>query len=220
MSGPTRTQWAYAELKARIMDNRLEAGQSYLEQALAEELGVSRTPLREAALRLESEGFVTIRPRLGILVRPISAEDMAEIYDILTALEPFAARLLAERKLSQTEAAQLSDPVEEMDACLERGDLAAWAAADRAFHAALIALAGNARLARIIGTLWDQVHRARMATLSARRDLAASNLDHRRLVTHITDGMADAAEALHRRHRAAAGAELVALLEARGEEGI
>ncbi|WP_112321490.1 GntR family transcriptional regulator [Oceanibium sediminis] len=220
MSGPTRTQWAYAELKARVMDNRLRAGQSYLEQSLAEELGVSRTPLREAALRLEAEGFVTIRPRLGILVRPISAEDMADVYDILTALEPFAARMLAERALSAEELEQLIAPVEQMDACLARGDLAAWAVADRAFHAALIGLAGNPRLDRIIATLWDQVHRARMATLSARRDLAASNLDHRRLVAHIANGEADAAEALHRRHRRAAGKALVRLLGPHGEDGL
>lgn len=219
MSGQTRTAWAYDELKARIMDSRLEAGKSYLEQELAEVLGVSRTPLREAALRLEADGFVGIRPRLGILVRPISARDMAEIYDVLTELEPFAARLLAERSLGADEAEALWQPVEQMKVCLDRRDLTAWAAADRMFHTRLVQLADNRRLIRIVSTLWDQVHRTRMATLDARADLERSNEDHARLVELILAGEAAAAEALHRCHRERAGQALVALLTvAEGEE--
>lgn len=217
---PNRSRYAYDELKARIMDNRLTPGSSHLEQALAEALGVSRTPLREAAQRLETEGFVTIRPRLGIMIRPISAVDMAEIYDLLMVLEPHAAALLASRRLSEEVKTQLDTSVSEMEAALNAQDLPAWAAADRRFHADLIGLCGNERLRSIVAGLWDQVHRARVATLASRTDLATSNADHRALLKLVFEGDARGAEQLHRRHRARAGAALVEILRKRGGPGL
>ncbi len=218
--GDTRTQWAYQTLKDMIMENRLSHEKSYLEQELATELGISRTPVREAALRLQEEGFVTIRPRLGIRVRPISLTDMGEIYDILTELEPYAASRLAARGLTEEEGRHLDEAVAAMDAALKSGDRTAWAGADRTFHQTLMELAGNARILRIVSTLWDQVHRARMVTLDHRPDLARSNEDHRRLVALIREGDAQGAANLHRRHRSHARAEMMALLTEQGVEEI
>lgn len=212
----TRTQWAHDTLKRMIMDNELQAGSTHLEQALAERLGVSRTPLREAAQQLEQAGFVTIRPRLGITVRPISARDMKEIYDLLTQLEPYAAATLAANPPEPERLAPLTEAVAEMDAALDAADRDAWARADRAFHGHLIALAGNRRLLHIVSGLWDQVHRARMATLALRSDLASSNKDHRKLVALIRAGDVKGAERLHRKHRARAGKALTALLARSG----
>lgn len=216
----TRTQYAYDQLKAMIMDNSLAAGASFLEQTLAERLGVSRTPLREAAQQLQTEGFVTIRPRLGVLIRPISARDMAEIYDLLTILEPHAARLLAQRDLGPECRAELQGSVFEMDHALRAMDLKAWALADRAFHKQLIDLCGNSRLRDIVSGLWDQVHRARISTLGDRDDLATSNDDHRALLDLIFKGDADGAETLHREHRARAGAALTQILKHHGGAGL
>ena len=84
------TEMAYSTLKAMIMDNKLQPAASYLESELAEQLGISRTPTREAMLQLERDGFVEVRPRHGMRVLPISATDMREIYEILTELEPLA----------------------------------------------------------------------------------------------------------------------------------
>ena len=186
----TRTQYAYDQLKAMIMDNSLAAGASFLEQTLAERLGVSRTPLREAAQQLQTEGFVTIRPRLGVLIRPISARDMAEIYDLLTVLEPHAARLLAQRDLGPECRAELQGSVFEMDHALRAMDLKAWALADRAFHKRLI------------------------------DDLATSIDEHRALRVLISKGDADGAETLHREHRARAGAALTQILKHHGGAGL
>lgn len=212
----TRTARAYETLKRMIMENELEAGQSYLEQALAARLGISRTPLREAALRLAGEGFVTIRPRLGIQIRPISARDMEEIYDILAELEPYAAARLAARGLDPSDLETLEATVREMETAVAAGNLAAWAGADRRFHQVLIELAGNERLTGIVSTLWDQVHRARMATLRLRTNLGKSNDDHRALVERIAAGDARGAARAHRRHRERAGRELLALLRRHG----
>jgi DNA-binding GntR family transcriptional regulator len=88
----------YQALRARILDNLWPPGYQALEQALALELGVSRTPVREALIRLHNEGLVEVVPRHGVRVLPVSPVDMAEIYAILTSLESLAAELAAKRK--------------------------------------------------------------------------------------------------------------------------
>ncbi len=216
----TRTEQAYARLKDKIMQGELQPGASYLETELAEHLGMSRTPLREAALRLAGDGFVNIRPRSGIEIRGISARDMAEIYEVLTQLEPFAAAKLAQQGLDPDMSAEFDAILDAMDVALATGDLRAWAARDRDFHLMLVEGAGNARLLSLFSSLWDQIHRARMATLHDRPDLATSNADHRQLITLIRAGDAKGAERLHRRHRAAAQKVLVTLLKQRAEDSL
>lgn len=208
----TRTQQAYQTLKGLIMDNALKPSASYLETELAEMLGMSRTPVREATLQLESEGFLSIRPRHGITILPISIEDMQDIYDLLTELEPYAAEKVARDGLSEHGHTLLMSHVSAMDAALQANDLIAWAYADEAFHMDLVRLAGNARLSKIVSTFWGQVHRARMATLTLRPKPVRSNEDHRRLVSFVQSGDWQAARNLHREHRKNAKTMLVDLI--------
>lgn len=197
----TQTQRAYQTLKSLVMENTLKPSASYLETELAEMLGMSRTPVREAALQLQSEGFLSIRPRHGIIVLPISLEDMQDIYDLLTELEPYAAEKVARDGLSEQAHDLLMSHVNAMDAALESDDLVAWANGDEAFHMDLVRLAGNARLSKIISTFWDQVHRVRITTLTLRPKPVRSNEDHRKLVEFLQDGNWKAARKLHRDHR-------------------
>jgi DNA-binding GntR family transcriptional regulator len=88
---------AYRELRARILDNSMPSGEQYTEEELAALLQMSRTPTREAMLRLASEGLVEVRPRHGMRIKPVSPVDMREIYEVLTALESTAAALAAAR---------------------------------------------------------------------------------------------------------------------------
>lgn len=211
---------AYRELRRRILDNALAAGTNLLEEEAALMLGLSRTPVREAMVRLAEEGLVEIRPRHGMRVKPISADDMREIYEVLAALEPKAAALAARRGLAAEELAGLEEAVAAMDRALERGDLAAWADADERFHLGLVRASGNRRLAATVGSFWDQAHRVRMATLRLRPLPTASNEDHRAVVAAIRAGDAEAAEAIHRRHREGAAEMLVGLLERLGGAGL
>lgn len=208
----TRTRQAYQTLKGLLMDNALKPSASYLETELADMLGMSRTPVREAVLQLESEGFLSIRPRHGITILPISIEDMREIYELLTELEPYAAERLARRGLSDAGRELLMSHVSAMEAALEADDLVAWADADEAFHMDLVRLAGNQRLSRMVATFWDQVHRARMATLTLRPRPVRSNEDHRQLVDYLAAGDWQAASKLHRDHRETAKNMLVDLI--------
>lgn len=211
---------AYRALRRRILDNALPAGASLLEEEAALMLGLSRTPVREAMVRLAEEGLVEIRPRHGMRVKPISADDMREIYEVLAALEPKAAGLAARRGLSAEELAGLEEAVAAMDRALGEGDLAAWAEADEHFHLDLVAASGNRRLAATVGSFWDQAHRVRMATLRFRPLPTSSNEDHRAVVAAIRAGDAAAAEAMHRRHREDAAVMLVGLLERLGGAGL
>ena len=211
---------AHGTIKRRILSNALRPDQRVLEQDLAAAFGMSRTPVREALIRLEQEGLVEILPRRGMRVLPISAADMAEIYELLTALEARAAERLAGRKPTPESVAPLTRALDRMEAALEAGNLKAWARADDRFHRQLVALAGNRRLAEMARTVFDQAHRARMATLHLRPWPGPSNKDHRALVRAILKGDARRARAIHTRHRHRAMTMLLALLERHDLQGL
>lgn len=210
------TARAYAAIRRRILDNDMPAGTLMLEQELAALLGMSRTPVREALIRLENEGMVEVRPRHGMRVLPVSADDMEEIYGVLTALEADAAAEIARKGLSASELAALQAAVAEMDEALARDDLAAWAKADERFHRVLIECCPNRRLRAVVYQFWDQAHRVRMLTLRLRDKPVASNEDHLALVEAIARGDAERAWTIHREHRIRNGQMLVGLLRRHG----
>ena len=217
---PSYTQQAYDELRRRILDNEMPANAQYLEQALAEDLGMSRTPVREALIRLAEEHLVEVRPRHGVRVLPISIADMREIYELLTELEALAARRVAERRPAPEEIAALKAAVEAMDEALEHDDLPRWARCDDVFHHTLLTMAGNSRLSGVVANFASQVFRVRMRTLTLRPKPVKSNRDHARLVAAIEKGDADLAYAVHRRHREQTGRMLLALLHRLGFEAM
>jgi DNA-binding GntR family transcriptional regulator len=203
---------AYQALKQQIITNQLPAGSLMLEQEAAERLGMSRTPVREAMVRLAQEGVVELRPRHGMRVLPLSAEDMTEIYDILTALESTAAEIVARRGLTVAELAALDQAVADMDQALDVDDRLAWSVADERFHRLLVTHCGNRRLIAMVEQVWDQAHRARLQTLYLRPKPVRSNDDHRALVKAIRNRDAATARLIHEQHRRAATEMLVGLL--------
>lgn len=204
---------AYAEIRRRIIENEMPAGSVILEQDLAQELGMSRTPVREAMIHLANEGLVEVRPRHGFRVLPISVKDMVDIYEILTVLESTAAGSLARDGASDQQLATLDAAVEAMDKALAASDLEAWAAADERFHKMLVAQAGNRRLQSVVEMFWDQTHRARMVTLRLRPKPTKSNDDHRAVLEAIRARDAAKAQQQHTHHRMMSGKMLVSLLE-------
>lgn len=216
----TRVDLAYARLKREILENRMAPGYQAPEPEIAERLGMSRTPVREALIRLRAEGLVELIPRRGARVLPVAPADMAEIYEILKALEPEAAAGLARRGLAPAEAELLEAPTAEMERAVAAGDLDAWAAADDRFHRNLLDLSPNRRLAAVITRLLDQAHRARMVTLRQRSRPERSTAEHRAILTAILAGDADRARTLFRAHRERADAELIAILEQNRPSGL
>jgi len=204
---------AYRAIRRRILDNVYPPGLQALEQTLATELGISRTPLREALTRLQEEGLVEVIPRHGMRVLPVSPADMREIYVVLTALESAAAELLAQRRPSDAELKPLVDASRDMARALRVDDLDAWAAADERFHQGLLELTGNQTLIDAVGLLSDRAHRARMFTLRLRPKPVNSTQEHMALLERIRAGDAKGAVDVNRAHRERASRELLAIFE-------
>ena len=204
---------AHASIRQRILDNIWPPGHQALEHEVALALGMSRTPVREALVRLQAEGLVTVVPRHGMRVLPVSPTDMREIYEILTALECMAAEILARRRPSDAELLPLVQATNAMDEALAVDDLEAWARADEQFHRQLLELAGNRQLQATVMNHWDRAHRARMFSLRLRPKPVNSTREHRELVQRLRSGDADGAAREFRAHRERASRELLAIFE-------
>lgn len=212
----TQAEYAHAELKRMMLDGTLPFGSQMLESEAAERLNISRTPVREAMILLQQEGMIELRPRHGMRVLPVSADDMRDIYDVLTALEGKAAELLAAKKPDEKALSGLWAAVEKMEAALDADKLGEWAEADDLFHQRLIELTRNKRLIGMVNQLRAQAHRARMATLWLRPAPTDSNREHRALVEVIANGDSDEARRMHEAHRLRAKELLVNILRSLG----
>jgi DNA-binding GntR family transcriptional regulator len=207
------SQRAIEQLRALIFSGELPAGSDHLESELADRLQMSRTPVREAALTLETQGLLTLRPRKGVRILPVSVSDMREIYDVLTELEGLAAERAAEAGYRDAQLAELGQSIADMDHAIADQNLEAWAQADDRFHTELVGLSQNSRLISMVAMMSDQVRRARAITLFIRPVPTKSNDDHRGVFDAIKRGDASEAGRIHRAHRAQAKAIIVDLLE-------
>lgn len=197
----TMVEAAYASLKAKIIHNELPPGYQALEGELALQLGMSRTPVREALIRLENEGFVEVVPRRGFRVTALTQHDIREINEVLTHLEAGAAERLAARKPGPDEMARLDAAIGDMDAALETGDMAAWAAADYRFHCLLVEMAGNRHLSEVARNFLDKAHRFRLLTTPVRERPVYSNVNHAAVVEAIRRGDPRSALEIHLAHK-------------------
>lgn len=211
---PSLVDDAYAAMKEAIRESTFVPGYQASEQEIALRLGMSRTPVHEASIRLQEEGLVRIVPKRGILICALAPDDIREIYEVIIAIEAAAAELVA--GLPEAERSGVADDLAaataRMDEAHAAGRLPDWGRADEAFHQILVERCGNRRIQRIIQTVKDQSHRARMLTLKLRRQLPASIAEHRAIVDAIRRGDAAAAHAAARQHRSHARDELLPLL--------
>ncbi|WP_158971872.1 GntR family transcriptional regulator [Paraglaciecola sp. L3A3] len=223
MTKPSKTsaiplsEKAYRTIRSLILENEFSAGDQILEKVLVEKLNISRTPIREACVQLEKEGLIKIRPRKGIFIKPISAADMNEIYDIMTALESQAAKILAtkvaEKTITEQELKQLELPTLRMEEALQQDNLKEWAEADEAFHQCLLDLCGNVRLKQVVLQFWGQAHRVRFFTLELRAKPTDSTADHKAVVEAIRAGDANKAGEIHSLHRQKGKHNLLSIIE-------
>jgi DNA-binding GntR family transcriptional regulator len=208
----SRVDEAYAKIRRRILDNHYAPGHQVLEHELAADLGMSRTPVREALVRLQNERFVQLIPRHGMRVVPLSIRELREVYEVLTSLELTAIDRLARLELEEEELTAIEKTVDEMDLAARRKDVDAWAEADERFHRTLVTLCGNQRLAAMVEMLWEQGHRARMTTVRLRASLEQSNREHRALLDAIRNRDWRLARTRHAKHRERAMTEILNLL--------
>jgi DNA-binding GntR family transcriptional regulator len=171
-------------LRAAIVEGVLNPGERLMEIQLAEELGVSRTPVREAIRKLELEGFVVMVPRRGTYVADLSIRDVNEVYEVRTALDILAAGLAAER-ITEEELEQMERILVQIGNDIERGNMEAIVDADGQFHDILYQASRNDRLVGIINNLREQLTRFRSISMAYPGRLKNTLEEHSRLVEAI-----------------------------------
>jgi DNA-binding GntR family transcriptional regulator len=205
-------QKAYHEIKQMVLTNKVHGGEYLLEEDLARAVGMSRTPLREALVQLQTERLIAIVPRRGIRIVPLTVDDMREVYELLEWLESQAAYALAQRPDREPYVKELRALAGKMKTALAAGDMEAWAKANDLFHIRLVASAGNRRLILICENLLDQSQRVRAFTLRARKPPTRTTDAHARMLNAIEAGDADKAAAIQRENKRAWLKELEELI--------
>jgi DNA-binding GntR family transcriptional regulator len=182
----------YDHLRHLMSRGEIQPGSFLKQDELAARLGVSRTPLRDALLQLETEGFVAILPRRGVRVQPLTLEDIRHLYEVVGTLEG-AALLAAFPKLGEAELGELRRLNAEMRTAVLEGDFDSYYDLNLAFHDVFLDRCGNERLVRIV-----RVHKQRLYDWPRRQGLVkewelASLEEHAALVRLVAGGDAQGA---------------------------
>jgi DNA-binding GntR family transcriptional regulator len=200
VKSPPAAERVYLHVKSGVLDRSYEGGTLLTEGDLAEAVGVSRTPVREALLRLEAEGLLKLYPKKGALVLPVSAQEIADVVETRLLVEQHAvARVVGAVPARLIE--RLEESLAEQREHARDGDLAAFAAADRGFHAEIVRAAGNRILAHLYDQLRDRQLRMGVATMHAEPSRLAKNLaEHTEILQALQDGAAQTAADVVGRH--------------------
>jgi DNA-binding GntR family transcriptional regulator len=183
-------QRVHGELRERILTGRLRPGDRLVERELAEDLGVSRVPVREAIRSLEAEGFLVVQSPRRVVVRQLARVDVEELFDVREALEGLAAGLAAARA-GAAELKRLDRVLADAARATARGDAARITVLNSRFHDEIVAIAGNALLSTMLKPL-----EGRLRWLTSQNEHWAELLDeHRRLYDAVASGDAERAKA-------------------------
>jgi DNA-binding GntR family transcriptional regulator len=169
----TKAETVYGEIRRRILSGALPPAAPINQDALAPELGVSVTPIREAVRRLEAEGLVQFQAHKTVIVAPLSRHELSELYDLRLQLDPYAASLAASNandneldEISLLARAPVSDdPLEQL-------------ALNRAFHRSIYCRSGNHLLTEILDRLWEGTDRYRIMLVSRNVVAIAATREH------------------------------------------
>ncbi|WP_149182489.1 GntR family transcriptional regulator [Streptomyces sp. TRM49041] len=188
----------YAHVKEAVLDRRYEGGTLLTEGELAQAVGVSRTPVREALLKLEMEGLLKLYPKKGALVLAVSAQEIADVVETRLLVEDFAVRKAA-APLPAHLVERLEELLDEQRRHAREGDLRAVAVSDRCFHAEIVRHAGNQILSKLYDQLRDRQLRMGVAVMEAHPDRIAKNItEHAEILAALRDGDTDrAARCVH-----------------------
>ncbi|MGW2615615.1 GntR family transcriptional regulator [Streptomyces sp. NPDC001500] len=196
---PPAADRVYAHVKQGVLDRRYEGGALLTEGELADAVGVSRTPVREALLRLEAEGLIRLYPKKGALVLPVSAQEIADVVETRLLVEEHAARKAVPAPAALV--ARLEELLAQQREQAAAGDLAAAAVTDRCFHAEIVRSGGNEILSRLYDQLRDRQLRMGVAVLHSHPDRIAKTLtEHAEILQALRSGDADRAVELVHRH--------------------
>lgn len=196
---PPAAERVYTHVKDAVLHRRYEGGTLLTEGDLAEAVGVSRTPVREALLRLEAEGLLKLYPKKGALVLAVSAQEIADVVETRLLVEKHAAGKAVPAPPALI--TRLEELVDDMRTQAAAGDLAAVSVSDRAFHAEIVRSAGNRILSGLYEQLRDRQLRMGEAVMHAHPDRIAKNIaEHTEILDALRSGDAEAAIRIVDRH--------------------
>ena len=210
-SGPARVH-VYAALRQAIVRGELEPGRRLSENELAGELGVSRTPVREALTRLRDDRLVNVVPQLGTFVSPISSLAVGDAQFIRESLECAAVRRAAELA-TEDDVGRLHENLESQERARTAADFEAFYVLDDDFHRALCDLSGHPTVWRLSERAKSHLNRVRRLSLGLPNYLPQMIDEHRAVVAAVADANADEAEDLLRHHLRMVLREVPALRE-------
>ena len=200
IGGGVLKDWVGATLREAILQGYFRPGEKLDQDLIAEELNVSRTPVREAVMMLEAEGFVEIRPRRGAFVVTLSRQDIHDICEIRGLLEAEAVRQAAPQ-VSESVLDKMERSLDETQARFEAGDVAGHFESDIFFHETIISLAENKLLQEMLGSLTNRIARLRhFAQLQPGQHLVESFQEHRTILQAMRRRDAEAAAEAMRVH--------------------
>jgi DNA-binding GntR family transcriptional regulator len=208
------TALAYESIKDHILTGQLNEDTRLTEDSLAKQLGISKSPIREALNRLEAEGLIRIEPRRGAYIRTFSPDDVQDLYDLWEALEVHAVR---RAHLSPELTEELRQNLKRMRKFLKANDKPAFIREDIAFHAAITQASGNARLAKEVQNVQNQLLLLRRTTYELCRT-SAPDL-HEAILDALEREDRTKAEALMREHIGSVRRALVEFLRAHESRG-
>ncbi|HIR28554.1 MAG TPA: GntR family transcriptional regulator [Candidatus Choladousia intestinigallinarum] len=171
----------FQTLRQAILKGELKPGERLMEIHLAQKLGVSRTPVREAIRKLELEGLVLMIPRKGAVVAEITVSDLEDVLEVRSALEELAVKCAC-RKITSEQLSLLKEAAEEFGKSLKGQDVSACAQADEAFHGVIYQATGNRRLMQMLSNLREQMYRYRVEYLKDRQSHQILLKEHREIM--------------------------------------
>jgi DNA-binding GntR family transcriptional regulator len=196
-------QAVYAALRRRFADGELAPGERLTETALAQQLGVSRTPVREALGRLHADGLVVPSAR-GVVVAALGSEEIEDIYELRASLEGLAAaraaRRQAEGHIAPAEISGIEAAAEAVEDAVARGDAKGAARANLLFHRAFGRAAGNPFLLDALHRVWDRIAVSTVSNLSDRAWATTVTTHHKKICQAIVTGDVAAARQAAEEH--------------------
>lgn len=190
---------AYQAIKEAILTFKLEPGASLVESELAKQLGMSKTPVRDALLQLEREGLVTKVLFKGTYVSEISRQNITDIFEIRAVLEGLAARL-AVQNVTDEDLRRAASIVDAHDATLREGNPDKTQQWNKEFHELIIGLSGNNQLKVFLANLDDRLRRFRTLSIYQRGQSEKSAEEHRKVLQALQKRDPDQAERMMRAH--------------------
>ncbi len=209
---PDLKNWAYERIKRKVLNLEINAGDQLYIETLAEEMGISRTPIREALLKLESEGMVRAASRVGFFVQSITRRDLEELFELREILESYAAEKAAPQ-IEDQDIERLKELQERAAKAIGLGKRFEFMDMEVEIHGLILKKARNERLAKMIDSIGDLIQRERILSLKSDANIRESYKEHGQIIEALAEKDAALAGKAMRSHILAVKERILTFLE-------